>query len=329
MRVLAGDIGGTKTLVAVFETQDGKHQSLEKLRVQRFASAEHPGLESILENFLSSETIGFDAAAFAVAGPVHDEVCKATNLPWIVDGNLIAKKFGIPRVHLRNDFGAVAFGVQHLKSDEVEVIQSGVSDPHGMRAVIGAGTGLGQALLAPCDGKWNVIENEGGHTDFAPRNELEIGLLRFMLKRHKRVSWERLVSGPGLLALYDYLVEAGEIDSHPAVEAAKGHADPSEIMGKAALERNDPACRRVVDLFLELYGAEAGNLALKCLPTGGLFIAGGIAPKLLPILKGPFLPAFMNKGRMSPLLEDVPIYVVKKPDIGLWGAAAIALEPNA
>ncbi len=336
VRVLAGDIGGTKTFLSLFEYQGG---ICEEVRRERFSSADHRDLESVLEQFIRHEGEPVDGAAFGVAGPVVDDHCSATNLPWHVHGATLAALLRVPRAVLVNDFVAVAHGIAALDSSEVETLQDGDGDRDGVMALLGAGTGLGEAVAIPgggVAGGLRVLASEGGHADFAPRNEVEMGLLRRMLQQVDRVSVERLVSGPGLVSIYEYVVMEGleaEVESvraqmapsTPGENALVGR-DPAAVIGAHAMAGTDPACAMAVDLFVQLYGAEAGNLALKVIPTGGVYVAGGMAAKLLPALReGAFVEAFLNKGRMRPLLERIPVRVIKDPRVGLLGARSLAL----
>lgn len=324
--VLAGDIGGTKTALALYGYEPASVRLIER-GTARFSSQGEEGVWPIVQRFLREA--GFDseelaAASFGVAGPIVGRTCRTTNLPWQVDADELSLRLDCP-VTLMNDFRAVALGIPRLPSSAIAVLQEGAVDDGGPIAVIGAGTGLGEALLMRTGGEPVVIETEGGHTDFAPRNELEIELLRFLWERHGRASVERAVSGMGLCVLYDFLVARKHVTERPEVREQMGQRDRGEVIGEHALAGTDEACARAVEWFLSLYGAEAGNFALKTLPTGGLFIAGGIAPKLLPLLQsGAFMRAFVDKGRMSPLLARLNVKVVLEPQVGLIGAAYAA-----
>lgn len=324
MRVLAGDIGGTKTLLALLDQQpDG---GLRVLLRQRYESRDYPGLAPIVRDFLGKpEVTGITHAGFGVAGPVVDGVCRVTNLPWEIDARQLRDKLGLERVALVNDFAAVAYGVTALGPGDLDILQAGERDPGGPVALIGAGTGLGEALLVPTPAGPRVLPSEGGHADLAPRNEVEIALLRFLLRRHHRVSYERIVSGPGLVTAYEFVIAEGLAPELSDTRERMASEDRGAVIGARALAGDDPACVRAVELFVGLYGAEAGNLALKTLPTGGLYVAGGIAGKLLPLVRAGFLPAFLDKGRMSPLLAKIPVAVVTNPEVGLLGAGIAGL----
>jgi glucokinase len=323
MRVLAGDVGGTKTVVAVFEGD-------REVRSARFESTAFAGLSEVVRAFLAEEPGAAppERAAFGIAGPVAGDRVRTTNLPWEIDARALERELGIERVALVNDFTAVALGIASLGPSQVAVLRDPPLDPNGPVAILGAGTGLGEAILVPTDRGPRVIATEGGHTDFAPRDELEIGLLRFLLERHERVSVERVVSGMGIAAIYEFVVSRRVAPEDPKTRRRIEEGDAGAVIGELALLGKDPACVRTVDMFLSLYGAEAGNLALKTLPAGGLYVAGGIAPKLLPLLqKGAFVEAFLAKGRMRGVLEKIPVRVVLEPKVGLLGARNAALAP--
>lgn len=320
MHVLAGDIGGTKTSLAIYRLDPAPRL----VRSARFPS-QGPGLLPIVQQFLSSGAERLQAAGFAVAGPVVDGRCKTTNLPWELDAAELSAALAVPTA-LVNDFHGVALGVGTLPDDQLDFYnrRSADRDPHGVVAVIGAGTGLGEALLVPTAAGPRVLASEGGHCDFAPRDDLEIDLLRHLLGRHTRVSYERVVSGPGLVALYEFLIARGHASEQASTRARMAHEAPAAVIGELGVAGDDPACARAVDLFAGLYGAEAGNLALKSLPTGGLYIAGGVGLHLRARLRERFLAGFLAKGRMSPLLHTIPVALVLDGEVGRRGAAAAA-----
>ena len=324
MRLLAGDVGGTKTLLGIYE---GSGDALREVRTARYDSGDFDGLTAIIDHFLGEDGVEIDRAGFGVAGPVVDDRARTTNLPWTLDAQRLSDSLGAP-VALVNDFAAVAYGVRSLGPDERVVLQEGTVDPEGPVAILGAGTGLGQALIIPTGADpLHVLPSEGGHADFAPRDELEIGLLRFLLERHDRVSVERAVSGPGLAAIYDLVVSRRILPENPEVRRRlQAGGDAGRVIGEHALAGDDAACSRAVSIFLSLYGAEAGNLALRVIPTGGLYVGGGIAPRLLPLIQtGVFMESFLRKGRMRPLLERVRVTVIDQPRVGLLGARNAAL----
>lgn len=327
MRLLAGDVGGTKTLLALFE---GAADQLTEVRRERFESHHFEGLTEIVRAMLGDDAGQVDRAAFGVAGPVVDDTCKATNLPWQIDARSMERELGIERICLLNDFHAIALGTRSLGPDDLVVLQDQPAEEDGPVAILGAGTGLGESIVVPTGAGPRVLDSEGGHADFAPRNDTEMDLLRFLLARHDRVSVERVVSGAGLHAIYQFLVESGRADVSEDVAARLRDADdPAAVIGQAAVDGDDDTCRRSVEIFVSLYGAEAGNLALKVLPRGGLFVAGGIAPKLLPFVRRPdlFLESYLAKGRMRPLLERMRVSIITDTNVGLYGArnAAAAL----
>jgi glucokinase len=323
--LMAGDIGGTKTYLALFERQEDG--SLVEIKGARYASASFPSLAPMVELFWGQPGPSVGAAAFGVAGPVLDGRCRATNLPWRLDERILQAELGIPRLRLINDFHANALGILALPPEDVEVLQDGPADPDGLIAILGAGTGLGEAVVlpaGPCPGgsQPRVVVSEGGHCDFAPRNELEIDLLRHLMRRHERVSYERVLSGPGLVAIYEFVVSSDLAPEAEVVREELSSGDPGAVIGRRGIEGSDPACVKALDIFVSLYGAEAGNLALKVLPTGGLYLAGGIAPRILEKLKaGGFVKAMTAKGRMSPMLESLRVSVVMNPKAGLIGAS--------
>ncbi|HJK89482.1 MAG TPA: glucokinase [Polyangiaceae bacterium LLY-WYZ-15_(1-7)] len=312
MRVLAGDIGGTKTWLGLFE--DGR-----ELREAALPSAEYDGLGEAVAEFLGGERV--DAAAFGIAGPVQGRVVRTTNLPWVIDADALEAAHALGPVRLLNDFHALALGLDRLGEGARVVLQEGEVDPGGPVVVIGAGTGLGKAVIVPTgEAEPRVLSSEGGHRDFAPRDALDAELLTWLrAELGGRVSVERVVSGLGLASLYRFLVEEGHAEG--ALEAPDG----AEI---AAARETDLAARMALERFVSLYGAEAGNLALEVLAKGGLYVAGGIAPKLHDDLGEGFgvrfLEAFADKGRMRPLLEKTRVTLVTEPKVGLLGAARAA-----
>ena len=332
MQVLAGDIGGTKTLLAICEVSPvaaGQGSpSVEVLASSRYDSHSYPGLGAMCQEFAS----GLDRpmpryAGFGVAGPVTDGRSYTTNLPWILDERDLPRAVGVESVRLANDFHTLALGIAAVKPTHLVALNAGEADATGPWAVLGAGTGLGEAIATlGASGQREVLASEGGHTSFAPRNELEMGVLRFLLQRYEHVSWERLVSGEGLVNLLEALAQLSRRTPAPELAEAVAHDRrnaPSMITRRAA--EGDPLCLDVVHLFCELYGAEAGNLALKALATGGVYVAGGIAPKILEfITDGRFREAFCAKGRMRKVLEKIPVRIVLDTKVGLLGAAYLA-----
>jgi glucokinase len=332
MQVLAGDIGGTKTLVAICEVSppDGRTGavSVDILESNRYDSRKFPGISALCRAFVAEVARPIPrSAGFGVAGPVAGGRSQTTNLPWIVDAKELAQALGIETVRLANDFHALAVGIPAVKAADLVTLNEGTRDPKGPWAVIGAGTGCGEAIATQgTSGQREVVATEGGHTSFAPRSELEIGVLRFLMKRYDHVSWERVLSGDGLVNLAEALSELTGVKPGEAVAEKIAHDRanaPAAIT--AAAVAGDPLCRQVVELFCKLYGAEAGNLALKTLATGGVYVAGGIAPKILDFMKdGRFRAAFVDKGRMRPMLERMPVQIVLDTRVGVLGAATLA-----
>ncbi|HZV81010.1 MAG TPA: glucokinase [Geobacteraceae bacterium] len=322
MLVLAGDIGGTSTRLAYFETDD---EHLVPLVESSFPSRESGSLEEIVGRFVAEHGLVVKRACFGIAGPIRQGTVRTPNLPWSVDGTELARILGLKSVHLINDLEANACGIDLLGPDDFAVLNLGIPDPTGTIAVISAGTGLGEALAYWDGSAHRPLPSEGGHADFAPRNELETELLLFLRAVHGRVSTERLVSGPGLRNIYRFLHDARHLPETPAIVEAMRTADPSAVITKAALAGECPLCIQTLDLFVSLYGAEAGNVALRVLATGGVYLGGGIAPKIIERLKGfGFMEAFSAKGRLSPLLETIPVRVILNDRTALLGAGRCA-----
>lgn len=314
--ILAGDIGGTKTWLRL-------SCAGQVLREERFDSAAFDGLVTMIAGFLGDAAP--ESACFGVAGPVRDNSAQITNLPWRIEADEIAAHFAIPRVSLINDFQAVAYGIEALAPGDLLTLQAGQSQEQGPRAVIGAGTGLGEGYLVWQAGAYRARPSEGSHADFAPADELQVELWRWLKKRYGHVSWERVVSGPGLEAIYRFLRERGEMEESSLLAEAMMAGDPSAAISEFALAHRDPLASAALGLFVTAYGAEAGNLALKILASGGVYIAGGIAPKIIERLEeGGFMRAFLNKGRFAGLLATIPVQVVLNPQVGLLGAEVVA-----
>jgi glucokinase len=324
--ILAGDIGGTHTVIAHYEESGG---SLHQLRAATFKSWEHRSLEEILAAYLKDNPkLSLRAACFGVAGPVLDGKSHTTNLPWQIDEQALAQAIGAERVKLLNDLEAAGYGMLHLSSDEMCVLNSG-SHPgrKGHAVVIAAGTGLGEAILCWDGQRYHPMAGEGGHVDFAPRTDQEIQLLRFLrAKVGGRVSIERVLSGPGFYDIYCFLRDSGHaVEPRALAERLRG-VDPDPIITQLALAGEDPLCVATLELFSTLYGVEAGNLALKCLPTR-VFVGGGIAPKILPMLRGgSFMRGFTDKGRFSEFMKSLEVSVALNPEATLIGAAYYALK---
>ena len=320
--ILAGDIGGTKTNLAVFA--DGQRLG-SAIAEEKFASTEHATLDEIVKEFVTRHGLRVDAACFGVAGPVKDGRCVATNLPWVVDSEVLSHELGGVKTWLINDLEANAYGIAVLEPRELVVLNPGATDARGNAAIIAAGTGLGEAGLY-WDGRDHVpFACEGGHADFSPRTPVEVELLTWLRGRFEHVSWERVVSGPGLVNVYQFLRDVKHLDEPEWLRDALGTGDPGAVISRAAEAGRSPLCAQALDLFVGLYGAEAGNLALKLMATGGVYVGGGIAPKNLQWLhRGAFLAAFLAKGRMRGLLEAMPVRIILSDRTALLGAARCA-----
>jgi glucokinase len=328
--IVAGDIGGTKTNIGLFEVAAGQPRLL---RSASFHSAEYPGLSPIVTSFLGEETNpAVKAACFGIAGPVLENRVTAPNLAWQIDGALMAGEVNVPQVLLINDLVATAEGIPLLGDDETVLLQAGVPEPpghEGNRVLVAAGTGLGMALLpriGGSSGTWVPVPSEGGHADFAPRNEEEIGLLRSLRERFARVSVERVLSGPGLFNVYRFLRDIRHAPESAEVREALARGDdPARVIGEHGLPGSAaacPLCSKALEMFAAIYGAVAGNLALTGTATNGVWLGGGIAPKILPRLSdGLFLQSFLAKGRLAPYLERVPVRVILNQRAAMLGAA--------
>jgi glucokinase len=332
MQVLAGDIGGTKTLLAICEVTGAAERAgafkVEVLAKSRFDSHKFPGLAAICRAFAQEVSRPMPRfAGFGIAGPVANGRCQTTNLPWVLDEQELAQTLLVESVRLANDFYTLALGIPSVAAKDLLTINEGVRDPKGPCAIIGAGTGLGEAIaIVGSQGRREVLATEGGHVSFAPRTELEIGILRFLSLRYGHVSWERVISGDGLVNLVEGIAQVEGLAPAPALQETILHDRPNAPAAMTAAARaGDPLCKQALELFCKLYGAEAGNLALKTLSTGGVYVAGGIAPRMVnSITDGRFREAFVDKGRMRPLLEQVPVQVVLDTEAGLLGAAVLA-----
>ncbi|WP_377477657.1 MAG: glucokinase [Microcoleus anatoxicus] len=340
--LLAGDIGGTKTILRLVEkTVEGEMKPLYELR---YPSGEFPDLVPMVQHFLAEAAVKLDlapvpeTACFAIAGPVLNNTAKLTNLPWQLEVKRLEQELGISHVSLINDFVAIGYGVSGLDGTDLHTLQVGKLRERDPIAVIGAGTGLGKCFAIPDTNGLRVFSSEGGHGDFAPRSELEFQLLKYLLAKHDipRISIERVVSGQGIVAIYQFLrdikfapesAEVGKIIKQWESEIGKTEktVDPGATIAKAALEKCDRLSEQTMQMFVEAYGAVAGNMGVTLLPYGGLYIAGGIAAKILPLMEeGSFMRAFTHKGRMDSLLEMIPVHIVLNSNVGLIGAAVCA-----
>ena len=315
--ILAGDVGGTKTLLSI-SSADERVPLLQK----SYQSSAYAGLAEMVDAFLAEAGIrDIDAACFALAGPVTDKVVKLTNLPWVVDGDALAARFAIKRVSLINDFEAVGYGVALLQEADLLTLQAGADQAQGVRLVVGAGTGLGVAFLSSQADVYRVLPSEGGHMDFAPADDMQCLLLRYLQHRHGHVSYERIVSGPGLISIFEFMQDTLLATPSPQLLAAMDEGDAAAAISRFSQLGNEPIARMTVDLFLSVYGAFAGNLALAVLPRGGIYVAGGIAEKMAAQMQGgEFMKAFLSKGRFGGLLATLPLHIVLNPNVGLLGA---------
>lgn len=322
--ILAGDVGGTKVHLALYEFAKGE---LTHVRDEKFPAREYAGLEVIAQRFLSeSGNPEVTAACFGVPGPVRNGRLRLTNLPWVLDSKELSSNLEIPHLFLINDLEANGYGIPELHDDQIFVLSAGDPSSVGNRGLVSAGTGLGQAILV-WNGKMHIpMASEGGHCDFAPRNEVEIELLRYLQRQLKgRVSFERVVSGIGLKNIYAFLRDEKGMEEPAWLKERMQHEDPNAVIGELGEDGTNELCAKTLDIFVSAYGAEAGNLALKVLSTGGLYLGGGIAPKILKKMQdGAFIKAFTDKGRLSELLIHMPVRIILESRAALMGAAAYA-----
>lgn len=343
--LLAGDIGGTKTILRLVNATEQGNQdaALETLYEVRYSSHDYSDLVPMVQTFLAAaeqelgKKFSPEKACFAIAGPVVNNTSKVTNISWTLQGDRLSEELSIPKVALINDFAGIGYGVLAMQEADLQTLQAGQPDEGAPIAVIGAGTGLGQGYLVQSGGTYQVFGSEGGHADFAPRSEPEFQLSLYLLDKYKieRLSVERVVSGQGVVAIYQFLrdrnyatesKEVGDVVRKWETQAGQEKTvDPAAAIAQAALEQRDNLSEKTMQMFVDAYGAEAGNLALKLLPYGGLYIAGGIAAKILPLMQdGTFLQSFTQKGRMNALMKRIPIHIVLNPQVGLIGAALCA-----
>ncbi len=321
--ILAGDIGGTNARLAFFDVSNGNFRLVS---ASVFPSREYSGLDEIVAKFVDSSALRADAACFGIAGPVRNGRVETSNLPWTIEAKRLADELRIENAVLINDLEANAWGISTLDAKDVLCLNQVKGQPVGNQAVIAAGTGLGEAGMYWDGTKHHIFACEGGHSDFAPRNELEIELFQYLSGRYGHVSYERIVSGPGLVNVFQFLRDTGRGDEPKWLTEEMQNSDPAAAVSRAAINGKCPLCESALDLFISIYGAEAGNLALKLLATGGVYLGGGIAPKLVSRLAGPlFMRAFVGKGRMQALLEAIPVKVITNDKTALLGAARCAV----
>jgi len=319
--ILAGDVGGTKVHLALYDFTNG---NLQYTRDHRYPAKDYSGLEEIVKEFLGGDEV--TSSCFGVPGPVRDGRLRLTNLPWTLDSREISQNLKIQHVFLINDLEANGYGVAELKADQIYTLSEGDASQIGNRALIAAGTGLGEGILA-WNGKIHVpMPSEGGHTDYGPRNEDEIDLLRFLKQKYQgRVSYERVVAGMGITNIYDFLRDVRGMEEPAWLRDRIASEDPNAVITELALSAKSELCEKTLDMYVSAYGAEAGNLALKILSVGGLYLGGGIAPRILEKLKdGTFMRSFTDKGRLSQLLINMPVRVILESRAALLGAAAYA-----
>jgi glucokinase len=337
--VLAGDIGGTKTLLSLSDAADLERKNLpSQLFEASYRSHDYEHLTAIAQKFLAAAqaSLGYvpqpQTACFGIAGPVVNNTSELTNLGWSLQGDRLATSLEIGQVSLINDFAAVGHGIAGLESEDLHTLQTGKPQPQATIALIGAGTGLGEGWLTWSGSSYKVHSSEGGHATFAPRDRLELDLWQYLLRRHEHVSVERVVSGQGIVSIYQFLRDSKFAEDSIGLaqivsdwEMGKGTVDPAAAISQAGLEQRDRLATQTMQMFVKAYGAEAGNLALKLLPYGGLYIAGGIAAKILPLMQqGEFIAAFRQKGRMQALLEHIPVHIILNPNVGLIGSTLYA-----
>jgi len=324
--LLAADIGATKTILALYSSD---HEIYTPLTESEFLTSEFPDLESLVAYFLREKKATVSSASMGIAAPIKNGQATMINMPWVVSEKQLKKALGIARVRLLNDLEAIAYSVPILRESDIHTLHKGIPDPKGSIAVIAPGTGLGEAFLIWSETGYNSYASEGGHTDFAPSNPMELELLRYLWTKFDHVSYERVCSGPGIYNIYNYLKTSGNAEE-PAWLASElaGSDDPTAVIVNAAKsqERSCRICEMTVDIFTSVLGAEAGNLALKVLSTNGVFIGGGIPPRILNFLiHGKFMQLFKNKGRESFIVSDIPVHVVLNQKAGLLGAAYYGL----
>lgn len=324
--ILAGDIGGTKINLAYYGAEGDK--LVQKL-VMSYPSQQFTTLNDVLRVLRKDHPAKISSAAFGIAGPIVDGRSRLTNLKWLIDGREVAAELQLPQVGLINDLEATAYGTLRLEQRDILVLKPGTAQPRRTIAVVAAGTGLGEGALVWDGRRYRAIPSEGGHTDFGPRNELEVELFRFLLARFGRVSYERIVSGPGMVNLYQFFRSRASSPEPTWLQEQMAGGDPPAAISQAGMEGKDDVCVQSLEMFVTIYGAEVGNTALKFLSTGGVYIGGGIAPKILSRLQGgDFIESFVGKGRYRSLLEQMPVSVILNDKTALIGAAHYALMMN-
>ncbi len=318
--LLAGDIGGTKTNLALFDDE-----SIEPIREDTFKSGDYASLEAVAHEFLGNDEVAVNKAVFGVAGPVVKGKSKITNLPWVMTETSLSQTLDIDRVKLLNDLEAIGYAVLHLSPENFQALNDPQVEVVGNKAIVAPGTGLGEAVLfAQSDEQYYVLASEGGHADFGPKNAVQLEMMRHLQSKFNNISYERVCSGSGIPNIYNALKHMGVAPENPGLAAAISQvADPTPTIIQAGLSGSCELCRETLNMFVAILGAEAGNLALKVMATGGVYLGGGIPPRILNKLKeGIFMNAFTNKGRMAEILFQVPVYVILNPKAALLGAAS-------
>ncbi len=322
--ILAGDVGGTNTRLALYDPGGGR---LTPVISKNYPSPKYEGVTDIIREFLEDVPDPPFYVCLGVAGPIREGRSSATNLPWVIESARIAEDLGLGMVEIINDLEALAHGISILEPDDFVILNEGDEDPNGNRALVAAGTGFGVAGLVRESRGYRPFPSEGGHTDFAPRGPLETDLLAYLAERHDHVSYERVISGPGLTNIYRFLRDTGRCEEPDWLAEMVSGDDPPAVTSSAALEGKSELCKKALDLFVSVMGAKAGNVALEFMATGGLFIGGGIAPKIIDELLEPtFMDAFRAKGRMKSLLEAVPVQVIRNDQAALLGAASLSIR---
>jgi len=324
--ILGGDIGGTNTRLGLFTPERGPDDPIAR---KKYPSKDYAGLEEIIRSFLGEHQVKVDKASIGVAGPIRNNRASITNLPWVIDGKNLCQETGIGEVSLLNDLEAMAYAIPHLDSSTIDTINGGVAVSKCNKALIAPGTGLGEVFLTWNGTGYQAHSSEGGHTEFGPRNALEIDLLSYMLKRYDHVSYEWVCSGIGIPNLYSFFKETGRYEAPATLTKVLAETeDKTPVIVNAAIEEPEkhPICVAVLELFTSILGAQAGNLALTVSSFGGMYIGGGLPPRIAGYIKSPiFLKAFQDKGRLSPMIADMPIYLITHPNTALLGAASHAL----
>ena len=324
MLILAADVGGTSTRLAYFRAQ---HGTLVPLAETHYPSAQHASLYQIVRLFAAEHKLTAERACFGIAGPIVAGRVQTPNLPWSIESGQLAREVGLSAVRLINDLTANTYGIAALKDEDLAVLNQGKADPAGTIALVSAGTGLGESLAYWNGRAHRPLPSEAGHADFAPRSDLEAELLHYLRAEFGRASYERVLSGPGLVNIYRFLKDRNDLPEDPELAAALASGDPAAVISRAALAGSSPICGKALDIFVSVYGAECGNAALRFLATGGVYLGGGIAPHILEKLREPaFLEAFSAKGRLEPLLAAIPVRVILNDRAALLGAGRAALD---